>query len=401
MKVSSKPNLSLEMHYCDREKELPDVFPFLNGCCTYFYSGRYALAAAMTALKLTPSQIVLLPAYNCWVEIDPFIRSGAKVDWYRVNKDFSIDVEDIFCRIRPETRAILIIHYFGFPQPLDEILKVCKERKIVLIEDCAHALLSNDGDTPLGSKGDMAIFSLRKTVPIPDGGCLLINNKELAFARDREIQPNRFSTYYVLSEMLVGGSTEENSWTDLISQTIFTLNLSVAKIARWGLRAAHKLLKDTGEYLFYPSGNHFWDEAKGWGMSKISLLILCNIDFKQIKARRRQNFQYLLEQLGASDKFSLPIRNLPDGVCPLLFPLIVDERDRIYREMKSRGISGHDWWGDFHPAVPWSNFSEVVDLKQNIFGIPVHQSLQKKDLDLIINNLEQLTISNGTNNDGR
>ncbi len=387
MKVSSKPSLTWEILTTRVDRPRQEVFPFNTGRCEYFYSARYALAAAIDALNLSPQQSILMPSYNCWVEVEPVVRSGAKIDWYRVKTDFSIDEDDLLARIRPETAAIFVIHYLGFPQRLENIRRECTERGIVLIEDCAHALLSNDGDIPLGSTGDMAIFSIRKTLPLPDGGCLLINNPALAFERQGESQPNSFATYYVLSEMLCSGSTDMAQGTGGLVRGACTLNFMVTRLARLGLRGVHKVLRDRGDYLVYPSGNTFKDEVRNWGMSKTSSAIISGAEFSDIKMRRRANFSYLLERFGSDERFVLPIRFLPDGVCPLLFPVLVEERDQIYRELKERGYAGYDWWGGFHPAVRWDEFPEAVQLKQKVFGIPVHQSLRGLHLDAMVQEL--------------
>jgi len=358
-----------------------EVFPLSTGRCMFYYSARYALAAAIGALNLSPDQSILMPAYNCWVEVEPVVRLGVKIDWYRVKTDFSLDEDDLVGRIRPETAAIFVIHYLGFPQRLAKIRQICTERGIVLIEDCAHALLSNDGDVPLGSTGDMAIFSLRKTVPIPDGGCLLINDHALSVKRLNSVRPNSFATYFVLSEMLAGGSTTGSNG---VKRLAYSLNLSLVRFIRGGMRGVHKVLKDRGDYLIYPSGNYFKDQVKDWEMSEVSATIIKRTDFSAIKERRRSNFLYLLEKLKTNDRCTLPIRSLPEGVCPLFFPVIVQDRDEIYLQLKSKGMSGHDWWGDFHSAVPWENFPDAFYLKKNIFGFPVHQDLSIKNLDKML-----------------
>jgi hypothetical protein len=387
MRVSSKPNLTPVMFLKSNDHPRQEVFPFSTGRCEYFYSARYALAAALNVLNFSLSQAILMPSYNCWVEVEPVVRHAVKIDWYRVKTDFSIDENDLVGRIRPETAAIFVIHYLGFPQRLEKIKKICTERGIVLIEDCAHALLSSDGEVPLGSTGDMAIFSLRKTLPLPDGGCLLINNPALTYKRSESIRPNRLATYYVLSEMLCGGSTGVVQGSGFLNQSAYTLNLSMARLARFGLRGMHKAFRDRGEYLMYPSGNTFRGEVKDWGMSKISTAIIDGTEFSDIKMRRRANFSYLLERMGADGRFELPIRSLPDGVCPLLFPVIVNERDKVYHELKTKGFSGYDWWGGFHPAVPWDDFPDAVFLKKKVYGIPVHQSLGKQHLDPMLQEL--------------
>jgi len=74
---------------------------------------------------------------------------------------------------QPACRAILAVHYFGFPQDLKPFQAYCRRTGAQLIEDAAHAFLSKTPQgQPLGSAGDFGIFSFRKTLPIADGAAL-------------------------------------------------------------------------------------------------------------------------------------------------------------------------------------------------------------------------------------
>ena len=67
---------------------------------------------------------------------------------------------------------MLAAHYFGLPQPMAAMRAFCDERGISLIEDCAHAFFGVSDDRPVGSWGDVAIASLTKFFPVPEGGLL-------------------------------------------------------------------------------------------------------------------------------------------------------------------------------------------------------------------------------------
>ena len=74
----------------------------------------------------------------------------------------------------------MLIHYLGFPGPVQEVRALCQRRGLALIEDCAHALFSRLGDRSLGTFGDLAIFSPWKSLPLPDGGLLRVNDVRLS-----------------------------------------------------------------------------------------------------------------------------------------------------------------------------------------------------------------------------
>ena len=121
---------------------------------------------------------IILPSYNCGTEIDPILDQKIQIKYYKINRDLTINIDHLVKQIDPKTAAILVIHYLGFPQPISEIKKICSTNKIFLIEDCAHAFLSTYQSKNLGSFGDLSVFSIRKTLPIPNGGALVINNEK-------------------------------------------------------------------------------------------------------------------------------------------------------------------------------------------------------------------------------
>ena len=91
-------------------------------------------------------------------------------------------LNDITKCITNKTKAIVIIHYQGYSVDyLDELQKICKKKKIYLIEDAAQAFGSYFKKKALGSFGDFACFSFHETKNLHSGagGMLVVNNKSL------------------------------------------------------------------------------------------------------------------------------------------------------------------------------------------------------------------------------
>jgi hypothetical protein len=128
----------------------------------YTASGRAALAAALESIGVEPADEVL-------------ITNSSGQRW--ISSCVTCTVFN-YCQpsrvLTEHTRAILVIHEFGYPHPqLYELCALARERGVPLIEDCAHSLDSSLGDTPLGSLGQFAIFSLPKVLPVASGGVLV------------------------------------------------------------------------------------------------------------------------------------------------------------------------------------------------------------------------------------
>ena len=145
---------------------------------------RAAIWNLVRALRLGTDEAILLPSYTCGAEVDAVLKAGAHVRFYRIDRSARIDVDSLPA-ISPGDRGVLVTHFFGFADSeLDSICDLCREHGLFLIEDCAHALYSHHRGRPLGTFGDAAVFSLWKTLPLPDGGAVRTNGSLQVAADD-------------------------------------------------------------------------------------------------------------------------------------------------------------------------------------------------------------------------
>jgi len=280
----------------------------------------------------------------------------------------------------------------GFSIPVDQIKGICAERKISLIEDCAHALLSTHNGKPLGSYGDVSTFSLLKSLPVPNGGILLINNSNVEYNHYPK-NPNLFVTSFYAAELLrrrtVGNNNpiKENA-LNLLYGGVY-LSMSSARLMLAGFR---KYFNPQGLYLVKPDSYLFIEVLREWGISDLSKRIINKTNFEEVKIIRRKNFEYLLNHFLKNGRGTLPFNELPPGVCPVFSPIIIEnpkKRDSMYRILKSKGVVTHPWWERFHQEVLWNDFPDAVYLKQRLFGLPIHQDLTFGHIDRIIEEFEK------------
>src|SRR5690606_29771179 len=119
--------------------------------------------------------------------------------FYRVQPDLRVDVADLAARMDRNVRAVLVTHYFGVPQDLKPVRALCEQHGAALIEDCAHALFSRAGPSPVGADGDFAVYSLRKSLALPHGGAL-VSREPHGRLPERLPRPPRLSTAAKLVE---------------------------------------------------------------------------------------------------------------------------------------------------------------------------------------------------------
>ena len=140
----------------------------------YFSFARRALAAGLNATAIRKGHCVLLPQFICRDILSSLAAVGARPVFYPVDARLQPAREP---KDWPQASAVIAVNYFGFPQNLEPFRRYCALNNAVLIEDNAHGLFSRDDlGQLLGTRTEMGIFSLRKTLPLPDGAALSLSS---------------------------------------------------------------------------------------------------------------------------------------------------------------------------------------------------------------------------------
>lgn len=145
-------------------------------------SGTAALHAALTLAGVQSGHEVISTPMTAEPTNTSILNCGAKVVWADVDPlSGNIDPTSIRQCISTRTKAIVVVHYAGYPVRLAEIRAIADEFNIALIEDCAHALGATYDGKAIGTIGDFGIFSLQaiKHMTTVDGGILTIANPQL------------------------------------------------------------------------------------------------------------------------------------------------------------------------------------------------------------------------------
>lgn len=147
-------------------------------------SGTTALEAAVTALGVGPGDEVILPAWTWHSSATSVIRAGALPVFAEIDESFNIDPDDIERHITPQTKAIMAVHLQGNPADMDRILAVARKHRLKVLEDCAQSVGGSYKGKPLGSMGDIGIYShqVNKTISAGEGGSV-VTNDPLLFER--------------------------------------------------------------------------------------------------------------------------------------------------------------------------------------------------------------------------
>jgi len=147
-------------------------------------SATAALHMSLLALNIKAGDEVIIPALTFVADINVVRMVGATpiLADCKSYEDWNITAETIKAQITSKTKAVIVVHFAGYPCEMDAIIKLCKDHNIALIEDCAHAPGAKYKNKACGTFGDYGCFSFftNKNLSVGEGGMLTTNDEHLA-----------------------------------------------------------------------------------------------------------------------------------------------------------------------------------------------------------------------------
>lgn len=306
--------------------------------------GGYCLRSGRDALKAIAREyepcVVLLPALACDSMIHPFELYGHKTQFYKLNADYSIDLSSL--DIGTEKTLFLYADYFGKTAISDEELeKLNNQGNIVFIEDRTHNLLQ---ERKYSFQPDYIMASLRKWIPIPDGGVLW-------------------------------GEISKS----LGNNTVFSATRLKAQCMR------HRFLEFGDEKIkteyrkIFSTVSELMDEDEPSAMSAYSYALALDTDWESIRNIRRENAETLLSILSASSHLTF-IQNAP-GMSDLYVPFTVPNRYEVQRRLSEKGIFNTIIWPLSDRQKKACRTAEFTE--ETMLAAPCDQRYSKKDMEYI------------------
>jgi len=160
-------------------------------------SGTAALHMALLALGVGPGDEVILPGLTFIADANVVRMVGARpvlADCASFD-DWNIDPADVERKITARTRALIAVHYAGYPCDMEALEAVCAARRVAIIEDAAHAIGATYKGRPCGAFGEVGCFSFfaNKNLSVGEGGMYVSRSEELA-RRGRHLRSHGMST---------------------------------------------------------------------------------------------------------------------------------------------------------------------------------------------------------------
>lgn len=310
---------------------------FLEGGAkaTAVANGTAALHMAVLALGMGGGDEVIVPALTFIAAVNVVRMAGAVpvladcksfVDW-------NIDPVDVERKITPRTKAVMIVHYAGYPCDMEVLVALCKARGLYLIEDCAHSPGATYRGRHCGTFGDVACFSFftNKNLSVGEGGMYVVRDEKLH-------QTGRY----------------------LRSHGMSTLTLDRHK----GRAVSYDVLQ--------PGLNYRMDEMRAaLGIVQLGKLKDAN------EERRKLTVRYH-EVLADIRGISIPFLNHPDCLPSWhIYPILLDEgidRMVVIEAMKQKGIQ---------TSIHYPSFKEFTAYRElGRYSTPVADAICRRELTL-------------------
>ncbi len=142
-------------------------------------SGTSALMLALRLANAGHGDEVISTPMTCTATNAPILAMGATIVWADIDPATgNIDPRDVQRKITAKTKAIMAVHWGGYPCDIDELNRIGKKHHIKVIEDAAHAFGATYHERPIGSHSDFSCFSFQaiKHLTTVDGGALVCRN---------------------------------------------------------------------------------------------------------------------------------------------------------------------------------------------------------------------------------
>lgn len=378
MNISRQPrlNLALFRSNCNSQIFCKNLQPM--------YQGRYAFYQAMVSLRLKGSDEVLLPSYHCLSMIEPVMRYGCKVNFYKIRGNLQTTVNDIQNAITTDTRVVFLVHYFGlFQKKIEEIKDYLLSKNVFLIEDCAHVIPLRHQKA--GTIGDISIFSPRKFLPLIDGAFLRINNpkvtkspilKKLPLLRELKVVKNTFEQH------LSASNYERFKYYYFKIDNNINKSRNILKPAPIQNHTRRRVFTIPVEFNMNLTNSR---------CSCLARYVLSGANFEAIYEKRKRAFKYLYDELYIGHGLKPPaFLNSGGSECVFGFPMLAKNKRNVIFELKKRNIQTFTFGEKLHKHVVRQGNLVDERLFSQLFFMPIHQDLDYDELKYISRNLKEI-----------
>ncbi|ELZ16088.1 DegT/DnrJ/EryC1/StrS aminotransferase [Haloterrigena salina JCM 13891] len=366
--ISEQPSLLARTPAGRRATGIGPVIERYTTDFAFYGSGKAALYDGLAGL-VSPGENVLVPAYLPDAVVEPFRDLALEPRYYRVRETLAPNRADLVERLDDETAAVVTVDYFGFPQSgLEAVASLLDDRDCYHVDDNAHAPISVDNGTLLGTRGHLGITSLRKLLPIPDGAVLYCNDESVA----ARLEPSSFAG--VRDEL---GVDDCRHVLESVAGDLLEANATVR-------RTVERLIAERSASVPDPKARY---EAGKTPMSRVSAAVVDAADPTAIRRARRTNYLAWRRCFDSRSGVEIYHETLPEGICPQVFPLRTDSPQRLVAALERCGVAAHTWPRLAATVRDDPAYAVARRLARETVALPVHQGVDPAAIEAVADRL--------------
>ena len=385
-------------------------------CKYYFDSATTGLYFLLKSLNALDGDEIILSDYNCKSVLAPIAKLGLNPVFYDIDFDLKVKNEDILNLITKKTKFIIFPHLFGFNIEIENLVRYIKQNypNITTIEDSAHSFCDFNNPS-IGNIGDFTLLSIGIDKPVSYGkaGILICNTSKYLSILDIKYKSLKMMkvdyTYkYALNPIAIDkifeGNCEKSIDFDFIRKfkifpNLYSKNLyqksniynipetlindfySTCKIKLYALEIKNKILMKCTPHKYLRA-------------SDLQIYLLNNLSkgyIEYLNNLRSSNFKIIMEGIINKDCYRY------SKIFPSIrYPLQVYDhcrRKKIIKYFNSKKIEINNYcWPNFLSDIVGKSKRHNSDSLQpkNVINIPTYFSSNDKNIDLIINKINDL-----------
>lgn len=339
-------------------------------------SGRFGLELILRSIGIKEGDEVILPAYTFHAVPRVLIGMGIKPVFVDVERNYSnIDASLIKKKITKNTKAVIATHIFGVPCDITRIKRICNEKGLFLIEDCAQALGASVKGKKVGNYGDASFFSFESVKPLNTygGGGIITNDTKIAKRLKSFLKNIKYPKKTRLLKKIITCYIEKA----IMSRIIFSFFVYPFLLLGLDVSKLYKSLKKSTKVL----GNRYTNIQATIGFRKLDIIdkiINSNRDHIRLLSNKLKDKRFDEKVINSSVFYEYVInaRNGRKLSRSLLFKGIDTEMGMV-----SNCVSMFNYKGEY----PVTESSEKGNLQ-----IPAHHNLSRKEVAYIADCLRSL-----------
>ncbi|MBQ7609273.1 MAG: DegT/DnrJ/EryC1/StrS family aminotransferase [Desulfovibrionaceae bacterium] len=155
-----------------------------SGTCFTTCNGCAALEMSAQLCRFQPGDEFVIPSHTFTASCYPFIKKGGTPVWADIDLATRVVTRESIERVlTKKTKAVVVVHLYGYVADMPAIVALCRERNLLLIEDAAQAIGSEVDGKKAGSFGDISIFSFhshKNLTTLGEGGMIFVRDPKAA-----------------------------------------------------------------------------------------------------------------------------------------------------------------------------------------------------------------------------